>query len=192
MASFNKVILMGNLVEDPERRSTTGGVTVVDMRLAINRHWTDRNGQPQKETCFVDVTAWDRLAETCVTYLKKGKPVLFEGYLKQETWEDKNNPGQMRSKIKVVAEGMQFVGPNENSGGGGRGSSDDSFSAPPPRAAASAPAARSAGSGSQGSSYRGSSNGPSSSGSSSSGGRSSSNYSRPAAPPTEDEEDIPF
>lgn len=125
MASFNRVVLMGNLTRDPEVRYTTGGTAVTDISLAINRYRTDKNtNQRIEETTFVDVTLWGRTAEIAGEYLGKGRPVLIEGRLQQDQWEDKET-GQKRSKLKVVGESMQLLGSRDggSSGGGGGGGS---------------------------------------------------------------------
>lgn len=109
MASLNKVMLIGNLTRDPELRHTPRGAAVTDISIAINRVWRDDNGQKQEETTFVDVTAWGRTAETIHQYLHKGSPIYLEGRLHLETWDDKAN-GQKRSKMKVIAEAVQFLG----------------------------------------------------------------------------------
>ena len=131
MASFNRVILMGNLTRDPEVRYTSGGTAVTDVALAINRYRTDKTtNQRIEETTFVDVTLWGRTAEIAGEYLGKGRPVMIEGRLQQDSWEDKET-GQKRSKLKVVGESMQLLGSREG-GGGGAG---QSYSAPPQQAA---------------------------------------------------------
>ena len=116
MANLNKVMLMGNLTRDPELRYTPKGTAVADIGMAINRVWTNDQGERQEETTFVDVTLWGRQAELAQQYLSKGRPVYIEGRLQMDTWEDKNS-GQKRSKLKVVGENMQFIG---SGGGGGR------------------------------------------------------------------------
>ena len=109
MASFNKVVLVGNLTRDPEVRYITSGAAVSEIGLAVNRQWTDRNSNERKEeTTFVDVTLWGRQAELCSQYLSKGSPVLIEGRLQLDQWEDQQT-GQKRSKLKVVGEHMQFL-----------------------------------------------------------------------------------
>ena len=119
MASYNKVLLMGNLTRDPDVRYTPKGMAVADIGLAVNRYYTADNGEKREETTFVDVTLWGRQAEVAGQYLKKGRPVLIEGRLQMDTWDDKQT-GQKRSKLKVVGENLQLLG----SPGGGR--SDDS------------------------------------------------------------------
>jgi single-strand DNA-binding protein len=108
MANFNKVILAGNLTRDPELRYTPKGTAVTEIGLAINRSWKNEAGQMQEETTFVDVSAFGRTAEVIAQYLKKGRPVLIEGRLKYDQWDDKQS-GQKRSKLRVVCEGFQFL-----------------------------------------------------------------------------------
>ena len=120
MANFNRVILIGNLCADPVVRYIGSGTAVCDLRLAINRTWFDKASNTKKEeTTFVDVTMWGRDAEVAGEYLAKGKPVMIEGRLKQETWDDKAT-GQKRSKISVVGESMQFLGSPGAAGGAPR------------------------------------------------------------------------
>jgi single-strand DNA-binding protein len=125
MASYNKVMLMGNLTRDPEVRYTPKGSAVADLALAVNRVYTAENGERREEVTYVDVTLWSRTAEIAGQYLKKGSPVFIEGRLQMDTWEDKQT-GQKRSKIKVVGEVMQLLGrrgdgSGEDEGGGGGG-----------------------------------------------------------------------
>jgi len=121
MASFNRVILMGNLTRDPEVRYTSGGTAVTEVGLAVNRQWTDRSSNERKEeTTFVDVTLWGRTAEIAGEYLSKGRPVLIEGRLQLDQWEDRES-GQKRSKLRVVGETMQLIGSRGEGGGGGGG-----------------------------------------------------------------------
>jgi single-strand DNA-binding protein len=143
MASFNKVILLGNLTRDPEVRYTPKGTAVTELGMAVNRVYTAENGEKREDTTFVDVTLWGRTAEIAGEYLKKGRPVFIEGRLQLDTWDDKQS-GQKRSKLKVVGEGLQLLGgrPGGGSGGGGgdeEGGSRSSRPAPPPKAAASEP-----------------------------------------------------
>jgi single-strand DNA-binding protein len=147
MASFNKVILLGNLTRDPEVRYTPKGTAVTELGMAVNRVYTAENGEKREETTFVDVTLWGRTAEIAGEYLKKGRPVFIEGRLQLDTWDDKTS-GQKRSKLKVVGEGLQLIGSRPGGGGGGGGGGGDeegssasrpSKSAPPPKAAPSAP-----------------------------------------------------
>jgi len=107
MASLNRVILAGNLTKDPEVRYTPSGTAVGDLRVAVNDRvkqgdeWVDK-------PVYLDVTVWARQAETCAEYLGKGSPILIEGRLQRDEWEDKE--GNKRSKVKVVAERVQFLG----------------------------------------------------------------------------------
>lgn len=144
MASFNKVILLGNLTRDPEVRYTPKGTAVTELGMAVNRVYTAENGEKREETTFVDVTLWGRTAEIAGEYLKKGRPVFIEGRLQLDTWDDKQS-GQKRSKLKVVGEGLQLLGgrPGGSGAGGGdeesSGGSRSSRPAPPPKAAPSQP-----------------------------------------------------
>jgi len=108
MASFNRVILAGNLTRDPEMRYTPKGTAVAAFTLAVNRRWKSETGEPKEEVSFIDVDAFGRQAEVIAQYLKKGRPFLVEGRLKQDTWEDKNTH-QKQSKLKVVLEGFSFI-----------------------------------------------------------------------------------
>lgn len=118
MASFNRVILVGNLTRDPEVKYTTGGTAVAEIGMAVSRQWFDQKSNEKKEeTTFVDVTLWGRQAEVAGEYLSKGRPVLIEGRLQLDTWEDKQS-GQKRSKLRVVGEQMQMLGSRGDGGGG--------------------------------------------------------------------------
>ena len=121
MASFNKVILVGNLTRDPQVKYTTGGTAVTEIGLAVNRQWTDKqNNTRRDETTFVDITLWGRTAEIAGEYLAKGRSVLIEGRLQTDSWEDKET-GQKRSRLKVVGENMTMLGSREGGGAGGGG-----------------------------------------------------------------------
>lgn len=121
MASYNKVILVGNLTRDPQVKYTPSGTAVAEIGLAVNRNWFDKQTNSRKEeTTFVDVTLWGRDAEVAGEYLAKGRPVLIEGRLQLDTWDDKQT-GQKRSKLRVVGERMQFLGSRGEGGGGGGG-----------------------------------------------------------------------
>ena len=109
MASYNKVLLMGNLTRDPEVRYTPKGTALANLGLAVNRVWTTESGEQKEEVTFVDIEVWGRQAETAGQYLSKGRPVFIEGRLKLDSWEDKES-GQKRHKLKVVAERVQFLG----------------------------------------------------------------------------------
>ena len=125
MASFNKVILLGNLTRDPEVRYTPKGTAVTELGMAVNRVYTAENGEKREDTTFVDVTLWGRTAEIAGEYLKKGRPVFIEGRLQLDTWDDKQS-GQKRSKLKVVGEGLQLIGSRPGGGGGGGGDEEGS------------------------------------------------------------------
>lgn len=121
MASFNKVILLGNLTRDPQVKYTPSGTAVAEVGLAVNRFWFDKQSNSRREeTTFVDVTLWGREAEVAGEYLAKGRPVLIEGRLQLDTWDDKQT-GQKRSKLRVVGERMQLLGSRGEGGGGGGG-----------------------------------------------------------------------
>lgn len=110
MASFNRVILLGNLTRDPQVRYTPGGTAVSELGLAVNRTWFDqKTNSRREEVTFVDVTLWGRQAEVAGEYLSKGRQVLIEGRLQLDTWDDKDT-GQKRSKLRVVCENMTMVG----------------------------------------------------------------------------------
>jgi single-strand DNA-binding protein len=143
MASFNKVILLGNLTRDPEIRYTPKGSAVCDLGLAVNRQYTLENGEKREEVTYVDVVLWARLAEIAAEYLKKGRPVFIEGRLQLDTWDDKQS-GQKRSKLRVIGENMQMLGSRQGSGGGAPAEASDEdrparATTPPPKAAASGP-----------------------------------------------------
>ena len=126
MASFNKVILVGNLTRDPQVKYTPSGMAVADVGLAVNHSWFDKQTNSRKEEAtFVDVTLWGRTAEIAGEYLAKGRQVLIEGRLKLDQWDDKQT-GQKRSKLTVVGENMTMLGsrPEGAGGGGGRGASN--------------------------------------------------------------------
>ena len=136
MASYNKVILVGNLTRDPELRYTPKGMAIAKIGLAVNRNWTNEAGEKKEEVTFVDVDAFGRQAETLAQYMKKGSPLLVEGRLKLDQWDDKQT-GQKRSKLGVVAETVQFLGSPTGGGGGAGGDGGESA---PRRSAPSAPA----------------------------------------------------
>lgn len=117
MASFNRVVLLGNLTRDIELRYIGNGTAVTDIGLAVNDR-VKRNDQWVDETTFVDITLWGRTAEVANEYLSKGSSVLIEGRLKMESWE---KDGQKRTKLKVIGERMQMVGGKAGGGQGGGG-----------------------------------------------------------------------
>ncbi len=118
MASFNRVILVGNLTRDPELRYTPTNTPVTEIGLAVNDRRKNASGEWIEETTFVDVTLWARTAEVASEYLTKGSSVLIEGRLKLDTWE---TDGQKRSKLRVVGERMQMLGGRGGGEGGGGG-----------------------------------------------------------------------
>jgi single-strand DNA-binding protein len=125
MANFNKVILVGNLTRDPELRYTPKGMAIAKVGIAVNRNWTSETGEKKEEVTFVDVDIFGRTAENVAQYMKKGRPILIEGRLRLDQWDDKQT-GQKRSKLGVVGEVVQFLG---SSMGGGEGGGE----APAPR-----------------------------------------------------------
>lgn len=126
MASVNKVILIGNLTRDPELRYTPKNTAVADVGIAVNRRYRV-DDEWREEPTYVDVTVWGSQAENASKYLSKGRQVYIEGRLQMDTWEDKNT-GQKRSRLRVVAETVQFLGNRGEGGSGGGGGS-----AAPPR-----------------------------------------------------------
>jgi single-strand DNA-binding protein len=131
MADLNKVFLMGRLTFDPELRRTTTGTAVSELRLATTRTWSGRDGERREETLFIDVTVWDRQAENCCQYLRKGSGVHVEGALKMDTWDDKTT-GEKRSKIRVHADRVQFLDSRRGDSGAGSSPDDDYGSTAPP------------------------------------------------------------
>lgn len=109
MASFNKVLLMGNLTREPELRYTSGNsVAVCEFGIAINRHFTQVDGQAKDETCFVEIVVWGKQGESCQKYLKKGSNVFIEGRLVYEQWAERDTQ-KRRSRLRVTAERVQFL-----------------------------------------------------------------------------------
>ena len=145
MASFNKVILLGNLTRDPEIRYTPKGSAVCDLGIAVNRVYTTEGGERREEVTFVDVVLWARLAEIAGEYLRKGRPVFIEGRLQMDSWDDKQT-GQKRTKLRVVGESMQLLGSRPGGAAGETGEEDRSSTttgskttAPPKSAKSSEP-----------------------------------------------------
>jgi single-strand DNA-binding protein len=156
MASFNKVILMGNLTRDPQLKYLPSQTAVTEFGLACNRKFKTQAGEDKEEVTFVDCTAFGRTGEVINQYFTKGKPIFIEGRLKYDQWEDKQGGGK-RHKLTVVIESFEFVGGRDGGGGGGGGGYDAEAgggggggdydqrpqrSAPPRPAAARAPAPR--------------------------------------------------
>lgn len=130
MASFNKVLLIGNLTRDPQLTYTPSQTPVVDFGLATNRKWTGQDGNPREEVCFVDCRSFGRQAETINKYLSKGRPVFIEGYLTYDSWTAQD--GSKKSRLRVTVQNFQFLG--DQGGGGARNYSGG------PNAATAAPA----------------------------------------------------
>ena len=124
-ASLNRVFLLGNVTRDPEVRYIPSGTAVCDIGLAINDRRKDANGQWVEDTTFVDVTLWGKTAEVAGQYVRKGSPLLIEGRLKLDSWL--TNEGQKRTKLKIVGERMQLIGPKQ-------APTEDAYSAPAPAA----------------------------------------------------------
>lgn len=135
--NFNKVILMGNLTRDIEVRHVSGDQAVANIGLAVNRRYRMKDGENREETTFVDCEAWGRTAEVMSQYLVKGKPVLIEGRLKLDQWQDKD--GGNRSKLKVVVENFQFVDSGGGAGEGGARRSGGSNAGSPVPSSSSSP-----------------------------------------------------
>ena len=118
MASYNKVILMGNLTRDPELKYLPSGTAVATAGLAVNRTYTDRqSGEKKEEVCFVDLETFGRTAEIINEYFQKGRPILVEGRLRFQSWE--TDDGQRRSKHSVFIDRFEFVGSRQDGDGGG-------------------------------------------------------------------------
>ena len=130
MASFNKVIMLGNLTRDPELRYTPSQTPVIDFGIAMNRRWTGQDGSQREETCFVDCQMFGRRAEVVNKYFKKGSPIFIEGRLTFDTWQGQD--GSRRSKHRITIENFEFVGGQKSGGGdrGGYGSRDQAPQAP--------------------------------------------------------------
>lgn len=108
MANANKVILIGNITRDLELRYIPGGQAVIEFTIAINQRYKDKAGQSQEKTDFIPIVAWGKQAELIKQYLSKGSSVYIEGRLQQDSWEDKND-GTKKSKLKVIAQHVQFL-----------------------------------------------------------------------------------
>ena len=111
MTNLNKIFLIGNLTNNPELRQTQAGASVARFGLAVNQRYKNASGELKEDVCFVNIVAWNKLAEAVASYLKKGKSVFVEGRLNQNKWEA---DGQKRSKIEVVAKTIQFLSPPDN------------------------------------------------------------------------------
>jgi single-strand DNA-binding protein len=125
MASFNKVMLMGNLTRDPQVRTLPGGnnTNVAEFGLATSRRFRTHDGEDREDVCFVDCTAFGKQADVIAQFCTKGKPIFIEGRLKYDSWDDKNGGGK-RSKLSVVVENFQFVGGRDSGGAEGQSTND--------------------------------------------------------------------
>lgn len=124
--AYNKVVLLGNLTRDPETRAAGAG-QVTTFTVAVNDTWTDKNGEKQERANFIDCECWGPRGETIAKYFSKGRQILVEGSLKQDTWEDKDT-GKSRSKLVVSVNGFSFINDGKGSGASGGSSlpTDDS------------------------------------------------------------------
>jgi single-strand DNA-binding protein len=175
MADFNKVFLIGRLTRDPELRYTPNGAPVTELPLATKRVYTTKDGERKEEPVYIDITVWNRQAETSCQYLKKGSSVHVEGFLKLDSWEDKNT-GEKRSKLKVEAERVQFLDSRRDTAQGGRDGDDYGAADNAPRRA---PEARP-------------SSGPPRSYTNNGGASPARRPAPPSQAPDDNEEDIPF
>jgi single-strand DNA-binding protein len=130
MPAFNKVILIGNLTRDPELRYTNKGTAFTKLGLAINRSWTTESGEKKEEVTFVDVDVFARAAENAAQYLRRGRSVMVEGRLKLDQWDDKQT-GQKKSRLSVVSESIQYLGPKQDSDAAQRSAEAPQPDAPP-------------------------------------------------------------
>lgn len=117
MGNMNRVFLMGNLTRNPELRKTPAGTPVSDLGLAVNEKYRSKTGDVVESVCFADVVVWGRQAETCGQYLEKGSPVFVEGRLQLDQW--KTDAGEKRSRLRVKADRVQFLGKPRSAAGGG-------------------------------------------------------------------------
>ncbi len=134
MASFNKVILVGNLTRDPELRTLPSGNSVARIALAVNRRYVGKDGETKEEVTYVDVDAFGKQAETIAKYCTKGQPLLVEGRLRLDQWDDKST-GEKRSRLGVVLENFTFLGSRGSAPSAGTQDYEDA-SVPPRRASA--------------------------------------------------------
>lgn len=129
-SSLNKVMLMGNITRDVEVKFTNSQQAVATIGIAVNRRWKTPDGEQREETTFVDCDAWGKTAELIGKFFSKGRPIMIEGRLKMDTWQDKES-GQNRSKLKVVIEDFYFVDSKPGGGGPGGGGGGDFEDAAP-------------------------------------------------------------
>lgn len=135
MANLNKVMLIGRLTRDPELKYIPSGAGVAEFGLAVNRYYSSQNGEKKEDTCFLEVSAWGKLGETVNSYLKKGRQVYVEGHLTYNEWQTQD--GQKRSRIRVVAETVQFLdsGRSDSRADGGRQGGSQGYGGGPGQAA---------------------------------------------------------
>lgn len=124
MPNYNKVFLMGNLTRDPELRFTTSGAPVTNLRLAVNRVYTDGTGERKEEVCFLTVVVWGKQAESCAEYLSKGRPVFVEGRLRNRTIQSQNEDERNRTVLEIIADRVQFLGGRPRAEQAGEGESE--------------------------------------------------------------------
>ena len=115
-ASINRVVLVGNLCRDPDAKTTSGGTSICNLRLAVNSRTKDSSGEWRDSPNFFDVTVFGSLAEHCAQYLAKGRQVAIDGRLHWRSWEAKD--GSKREAVEVVAESVQFIGTREDATAG--------------------------------------------------------------------------
>lgn len=117
MVNMNRVFVGGNLTRNPDLRQTPGGMSVCDLSIAVNRFYNSQNGEKKQEVCYLDIVVWGKMAENCNRYLTKGSPILVEGRLQMDSWQSKE--GERRSKIKINATSVQFLGKGASEGAAG-------------------------------------------------------------------------
>ena len=125
-SNVNVVVVTGNLTRDPELRSTGGGTSVCELRVAVNSRRKDQSGQWVDKANYFDVTVWGAQGENCANYLSKGRPVAVEGRLDWREWEAKDGSGK-RQAVSIVANSVQFLGSRDGSGGQGGGNGNGGF-----------------------------------------------------------------
>jgi len=186
MPDLNRVFLMGRLTFDPELRRTPSGTAVTELRLATSRTWSGRDGERREETLYIDITVWDRQAENCCQYLRKGSAVHIEGSLRMDAWEDKTT-GEKRSKIRVHADRVQFLDTRRGDDGGDAAANEELETGPSVAASPRGPATRRSGAG--GAANPGEPRGSAASGK---GGGRTAPARNPAPDDVDAAEDIPF
>lgn len=132
MASFNKVVILGNLTRSPEVKFTPKGTAVCEIGMALNHTYKTDSGEKRETVTFVDVTLWGRVAEIAGEYCKKGSQLLVEGRLDTDVWDDKTT-GQKRTKLKVTGENIQLLGGKDDAPAPQRPPQGRAPATPPPR-----------------------------------------------------------